>query len=107
MRVSDEQHHAIESRQGMLPWNGQQDNLIDRFDARALLDFYKEPDARAHSKPKTEAEAELEEVCSGTSTLLSVETAARPCSAVAIAVYLTDPLVAKVLGRVYAFSYIH
>lgn len=25
----------------MLPWNGKDDNLIDRFDGRALLDFYR------------------------------------------------------------------
>lgn len=26
----------------MLPWNGKEDNLIDRFDGRALLDFYRQ-----------------------------------------------------------------
>lgn len=46
---------------GMITMNGQHDNLIDRFDGRALLDFYRDPVAR-HSKHKTEDELELEEV---------------------------------------------
>ena len=28
----------------MLPWNGDDENMIDRFDGRAVLDFYIEPD---------------------------------------------------------------
>ena len=59
---STEQYHAIEAMDGMLAWNGQQDNMIDRFDGRALLDFYKEPDARMRNRAKTEDEIELEEV---------------------------------------------
>lgn len=46
----------------MIPWNGQQDNLIDRFDGRALLDFYREPEPHARRPQKTEDEMELEEV---------------------------------------------
>ena len=45
----------------MLAWNGDAENMIDRFDGRALLDFYKDPDPR--NKPqKTDDELELEEV---------------------------------------------
>ena len=62
MKRNQEQYSAIESKQGMIPWNGQQDNLIDRFDGRALLDFYKEPDAQSNRQRKTEDEVELEEV---------------------------------------------
>ena len=47
--------------EGMIPMNGQHDNLIDRFDGRALLDFYRDPVNR-QAKPKTEDELELEEV---------------------------------------------
>lgn len=36
-----EQRQAVENMEGMLPWNGKEDNLIDRFDGRALLDFYR------------------------------------------------------------------
>lgn len=46
--------------EGMIPMNGQHDNLIDRFDGRALLDFYREPVTR-HNVHKTEDELELEE----------------------------------------------
>ena len=31
----------------MIPWNGDGENLIDRFDGRALLDMYIDPDPRA------------------------------------------------------------
>ena len=48
--------------EGMIPMNGQQDNLIDRFDGRALLDFYREPVIGRQTKHKTEDELELEEV---------------------------------------------
>lgn len=47
--------------EGMIPMNGQHDNLIDRFDGRALLDFYRDPVNR-QVKAKTEDELELEEV---------------------------------------------
>lgn len=52
---------AAEARDGMIPWNGDTENMIDRFDGRALLDFYRDPDG--HSKPqKSDAEEELDEV---------------------------------------------
>ena len=38
---SDEAAAAVERMEGMLPWNGKADNMIDRFDGRALLDFYR------------------------------------------------------------------
>jgi hypothetical protein len=38
---NDEAARAIEHMEGMLPWNGKADNMIDRFDGRALLDFYR------------------------------------------------------------------
>ncbi|KAF6258918.1 alternative splicing regulator-domain-containing protein [Scenedesmus sp. NREL 46B-D3] len=41
-----ESHAMNEAGENLVPWNGQQDNMIDRFDVRALLDFYKEPDPR-------------------------------------------------------------
>lgn len=44
----------------MLPWNGKEDNLIDRFDGRALLDFYRDAPPRA-PQPKTDDELELEQ----------------------------------------------
>ena len=62
MKRNQEQYAAIESKQGMIPWNGQQDNLIDRFDGRALLDFYKEPDGHSRRQHKSEDEIELDEV---------------------------------------------
>lgn len=56
-----EAYAAAEAREGMLAWNGDAENMIDRFDGRALLDFYKDPDPR--NKPqKTDDELELEEV---------------------------------------------
>ncbi|XP_042501229.1 CLK4-associating serine/arginine rich protein-like isoform X2 [Macadamia integrifolia] len=55
-------YQATEDQQGLIPWNGKQNILIDRFDGRALLDFIRESDAR-HSRvqEKTEEEEELEE----------------------------------------------
>lgn len=55
-----EQHRAIESMEGMLPWNGNHNCMIDRFDGRALLDFYKEP--LPTKRKKTADEELLEEV---------------------------------------------
>ncbi len=55
-----EQHRAIESLEGMLPWNGNHDNMIDRFDGRALLDFYRDP--VPSKRQKTADEQLLEEV---------------------------------------------
>ena len=57
-----EQYRAIESMEGMLPWNGDQENMIDRFDGRALLDFYREPVKRDQNK--TADEIQLQEVSS-------------------------------------------
>ena len=59
--VNEEQYHAVQNMEGMIPMNGQHDNLIDRFDGRALLDFYRDPVNRQVSA-KTEDELELEEV---------------------------------------------
>lgn len=42
--------------EGMLPWNGDQDNMIDRFDGRALLDFYRDP---VPSKQRKTADEEM------------------------------------------------
>ncbi len=60
--INGEQYEAVQSMDGMIPMNGQQDNLIDRFDGRALLDFYREPVTSKQTKVKTEDELELEEV---------------------------------------------
>ncbi|PQP94987.1 hypothetical protein Pyn_01140 [Prunus yedoensis var. nudiflora] len=35
-------YQASEDQQGLIPWNGKQDVLIDRFDGRALLDFIRD-----------------------------------------------------------------
>jgi hypothetical protein len=53
-------HTATEALEGLLPWNGKEDNLIDRFDGRALLDFYRDAPPRA-PQPKTDDELELEQ----------------------------------------------
>lgn len=44
----------------MLAWNGNRENLIDRFDGRALLDFYRDHVPRRVAK--SEEELQLEEV---------------------------------------------
>lgn len=62
VKVHEELYQAVESMEGMIPMNGQHDNLIDRFDGRALLDFYREPVASQLNKRKREDELELEEV---------------------------------------------
>ncbi|EXB54404.1 hypothetical protein L484_011067 [Morus notabilis] len=55
-------YHATEDQQGLIPWNGKQDVLIDRFDGRALLDFIREPGSRHfRAQEKSEEEEELEE----------------------------------------------
>ncbi len=56
-----EQYRGQESMEGMLPWNGDRDNMIDRFDGRALLDFYREP--VPGRQRKTADEEMLDEVC--------------------------------------------
>ncbi|KAL9261169.1 CLK4-associating serine/arginine rich protein-like protein [Drosera capensis] len=55
-------YQATEDQQGLIPWNGKQDILIDRFDGRALLDFIRDPSSRRfRAQEKTEEEEELEE----------------------------------------------
>ncbi|KAG8642614.1 hypothetical protein MANES_12G106800v8 [Manihot esculenta] len=55
-------YQATEDQQGLIPWNGKQDVLIDRFDGRALLDFIREAGSRRFRAPeKSEEEEELEE----------------------------------------------
>lgn len=56
-----EQYNAIEAKEGLIPWNDEDDNLIDRFDGRALLDFYREPPKNRAPQQKTDEEEELEE----------------------------------------------
>jgi hypothetical protein len=51
----------VERGDGLLPWNGDHDNKIDRFDARSLLDFYRDPVPGAQ-RPKTPGEEKLQEV---------------------------------------------
>ncbi|XP_042482000.1 CLK4-associating serine/arginine rich protein-like isoform X4 [Macadamia integrifolia] len=62
MYRDDGLYQATEDQQGLIPWNGKQNILIDRFDGRALLDFIREYDSK-HSRvqEKTEEEEELEE----------------------------------------------
>jgi len=60
---STEQYAALEALDGFIAWNGRADNMIDRFDGRALLDIYREPDESVRKRPKSEAQLELEEVC--------------------------------------------
>ncbi|KAI3794088.1 hypothetical protein L1987_36714 [Smallanthus sonchifolius] len=55
-------YQATEDQQGLIPWNGKQDIMIDRFDGRALLDFIRDPNSRRFRViEKTEEEEELEE----------------------------------------------
>ncbi|PHT56903.1 hypothetical protein CQW23_05389 [Capsicum baccatum] len=58
----DALYQATEDQQGLIPWNGKQDILIDRFDGRALLDFIRDASSRHRRAPeKTDEEEELEE----------------------------------------------
>lgn len=58
----DALYQASEDQQGLIPWNGKQDILIDRFDGRALLDFIRDASSRHRRAPeRTEEEEELEE----------------------------------------------
>lgn len=60
---NSDQHGALERGDGLIPWNGRTDNMIDRFDGRALLDMYREPDAAVlRNRAKTYDEIKLEEV---------------------------------------------
>ncbi|KAI9165980.1 hypothetical protein LWI28_024051 [Acer negundo] len=62
MYRDDALYQATEDQQGLIPWNGKQDVMIDRFDGRALLDFIREPGSRRfHTQEKSEEEEELEE----------------------------------------------
>ncbi|CAN6478632.1 unnamed protein product [Victoria cruziana] len=55
-------YQATQDQQGLIPWNGKQNILIDRFDGRALLDFIRDADSRRiRAQEKTEEEEELEE----------------------------------------------
>ncbi|KAK3151831.1 hypothetical protein QOZ80_3AG0251210 [Eleusine coracana subsp. coracana] len=55
-------YQATEDQQGLIPWNGKQDILIDRFDGRALLDFIRDSSSRPFRvQEKSEEEEELEE----------------------------------------------
>ncbi|XP_045817344.1 CLK4-associating serine/arginine rich protein [Trifolium pratense] len=56
----DALYQATEDQQGLIPWNGKQDILIDRFDGRALLDFIRDSSFR-RVQEKSEEEEELEE----------------------------------------------
>ncbi|KAM1063115.1 hypothetical protein TB2_026873 [Malus domestica] len=53
-------YQAAEDQQGLIPWNGKQDVLIDRFDGRALLDFIRDT-RHLRAQEKSEEEEELEE----------------------------------------------
>ncbi|XP_062211472.1 uncharacterized protein LOC133912643 isoform X2 [Phragmites australis] len=58
----DALYQATEDQQGLIPWNGKQDILIDRFDGRALLDFIRDSSSRPFRvQEKSEEEEELEE----------------------------------------------
>ncbi|XP_068641579.1 uncharacterized protein [Aristolochia californica] len=62
MYRDDGLYQATQDHQGLIPWNGKQDILIDRFDGRALLDFIRDSNSRQiRSQEKSEEEAELEE----------------------------------------------
>ncbi|CAM6085857.1 unnamed protein product [Calypogeia fissa] len=56
-------YQATQEQQGLIPWNGKEGNLIDRFDGRALLDVIREYDPRHRVvREKTDEEEELEEL---------------------------------------------
>lgn len=54
-----EEYENIEFMRVMVPWNGDETNMIDRFDARSMLDFYREPKQPAE---RTGQEDEIEQV---------------------------------------------
>ncbi|KAJ6288654.1 hypothetical protein OIU76_024605 [Salix suchowensis] len=60
MYRDDGLYQATHDQQGLIPWNGKQDVLIDRFDGCALLDFIRESGTR-RAPQKSEEEEELEE----------------------------------------------
>lgn len=59
---SFEQHAALERGEGLIPWNGAVDNLIDRFDGRALLDFYRDPPPSVKNRARSHQEQRLDDV---------------------------------------------
>ncbi|KAH7851157.1 hypothetical protein Vadar_007859 [Vaccinium darrowii] len=62
MYRDDGLYQATQDQQGLIPWNGKEDILIDRFDGRALLDFIRDSSSRRFRAPeKSEEEEELEE----------------------------------------------
>nr|XP_023921995.1 CLK4-associating serine/arginine rich protein isoform X2 [Quercus suber] len=62
MYRDDALYQATQDQQGLIPWNGKQDILIDRFDGRALLDFIRDSGSRHFRvQEKSEEEEELEE----------------------------------------------
>lgn len=62
MYRDDGLYQATEDHQGLIPWNGKQDILIDRFDGRALLDYIRDSSSRQfRAQEKTEEEEEVEE----------------------------------------------
>ncbi|KAG9451000.1 hypothetical protein H6P81_010965 [Aristolochia fimbriata] len=62
MYRDDGLYQATQDQQGLIPWNGKQDILIDRFDGRALLDFIRDSNSRhIRSEEKSAEEEELEE----------------------------------------------
>ncbi len=57
---------AVAIEEGLIPWNGDAENLIDRFDARSLLDFYKDPPAGGQQqRQRTPQEEKLQQVIMG------------------------------------------
>lgn len=56
---STHEYENVEQMKVMVPWNGDHDCLIDRFDARSMLDFYREPTRKPE---KTLEEVEMDEV---------------------------------------------
>ncbi|KAK9135998.1 hypothetical protein Syun_015328 [Stephania yunnanensis] len=61
----DALYQSAEDQQGLIPWNGKQNILIDRFDGRALLDFIRDSESRNFRVvSRTEEEEELEEFVS-------------------------------------------
>ena len=57
---------ALDEESGLIPWGAQPDVRIDRFDARSMLDMYREYDAEtAPRRPKTEQEERLQKVGGG------------------------------------------
>eukprot|EP00246_Nothoceros_aenigmaticus_P010780 TRINITY_DN2761_c0_g2_i1.p1 TRINITY_DN2761_c0_g2~~TRINITY_DN2761_c0_g2_i1.p1 ORF type:complete len:537 (-),score=134.05 TRINITY_DN2761_c0_g2_i1:836-2446(-) len=55
-------YHSTQDEHGLIPWNGKEDNLIDRFDGRALLDYIWDYNGQHAQREKTEEEEELEEL---------------------------------------------